>query len=180
MKNHQNLVWLDMEMTGLDPERHHIIEVATIITDSELNVLAQGPVLAIHQPPEILALMDEWCQKTHGNSGLTARVQQSDISLAEAERQTLAFIGQWVEKNQAPLCGNSIGQDRRFIYKFMPDLADYLHYRSLDVSSIKELVKRWQPSLLAGFSKKNTHLALDDIQESIAELRYYREHFFKF
>ncbi len=175
MQNENNLIWLDMEMTGLDPEQHHIIEIATLITDAELNVLAQGPVLAIHQPDEVLQAMDDWCTKTHGNSGLTARVRASQYSLQQAEQLTLDFVRQWVPKGVSPLCGNSIGQDRRFIYRYMPLLADHLHYRSIDVSSIKELVKRWQPELLKGFTKKGTHLALDDIQESIAELRYYRQ-----
>lgn len=175
MQNKQNLVWLDMEMTGLEPERHHIIEVATVITDANLNLLAEGPVLAIHQPQDVLSAMDSWCTNTHGASGLTDRVKSSSITLAMAEALTLEFIQQWVPKGASPLCGNSIGQDRRFIYQYMPALADYLHYRSIDVSSIKELVKRWQPDLLSGLQKKNTHLAMDDIQESIAELRFYRQ-----
>lgn len=174
----QNLIWIDLEMTGLDPEQHQIIEIATIVTDAQLNILAEGPVLAIHQSEEELAKMDDWCTKTHTNSGLVERVRQSKIDEAEAVRQTIAFLEQWVPQGASPICGNSIGQDRRFLYKHMPELEQYFHYRYLDVSTLKELTRRWQPELLNGFTKKGSHLALDDIRDSIAELRYYREHIF--
>lgn len=177
--NEQNLIWIDLEMTGLDPETHKIIEIATIVTDGELNILAEGPVLAIHQPESELLKMDEWCTTTHTNSGLVERVRQSQIDEQEAVRQTIAFLEQWVPKGQSPICGNSIGQDRRFLYRHMPELEAYFHYRYLDVSTIKELTRRWQPDILDGFSKKGSHLALDDIRESIAELRYYRNEVFK-
>ncbi|GAB3535425.1 oligoribonuclease [Photobacterium proteolyticum] len=174
----QNLIWIDLEMTGLDPETHQIIEIATIVTDAQLNILAEGPVLAIHQPEAELAKMDEWCTTTHTNSGLVERIRQSNITEEEAVRQTIAFLEQWVPKGASPICGNSIGQDRRFLYKHMPELEQYFHYRYLDVSTLKELTRRWKPELLNGFSKKGSHLALDDIRDSIAELRYYREHIF--
>jgi len=173
------LVWIDMEMTGLNSDTDKIIEIATIITNSNLDVIAQGPVLAVHQSDSVLSGMDEWNTRTHGGSGLTQRVRESTLSEADAERQTLDFIQQYVPKNKSPLCGNSICQDRRFMARGMPQLEAYLHYRNLDVSSIKELVRRWRPELANGFEKKNTHKALDDILESIAELKYYREHFFK-
>ena len=173
------LVWIDMEMTGLNSDTDKIIEIATIITNSNLDVVAQGPVLAVHQSDSVLSGMDEWNTRTHGGSGLTQRVRESTLSEADAERQTLDFIQQYVPKNKSPLCGNSICQDRRFMARGMPQLEAYLHYRNLDVSSIKELVRRWRPELANGFEKKNTHKALDDILESIAELKYYREHFFK-
>jgi len=173
------LVWIDMEMTGLNSDTDKIIEIATIITNSNLDVIAQGPVLAVHQTDSVLGGMDEWNTRTHGGSGLTQRVRESTLSEADAERQTLDFIQQYVPKNKSPLCGNSICQDRRFMARGMPQLEAYLHYRNLDVSSIKELVRRWRPELANGFEKKNTHKALDDILESIAELKYYREHFFK-
>ncbi|MDX1304152.1 oligoribonuclease [Photobacterium sp.] len=174
----QNLIWVDLEMTGLDPEVHQIIEIATIVTDAQLNILAEGPVLAIHQPEAELAKMDDWCTNTHTNSGLVARIRQSTIDQEEAVRQTIAFLEKWVPKGASPICGNSIGQDRRFLYKHMPELEQYFHYRYIDVSTIKELTRRWQPDLLTGFTKKGSHLALDDIRDSIAELRYYREHIF--
>jgi len=173
------LIWIDMEMTGLNSDTDKIIEIATIITNSNLDVVAQGPVLAVHQSDSVLSGMDEWNTRTHGGSGLTQRVRESTLSEADAERQTLDFIQQYVPKNKSPLCGNSICQDRRFMARGMPQLEAYLHYRNLDVSSIKELVRRWRPELANGFEKKNTHKALDDILESIAELKYYREHFFK-
>ena len=173
------LIWIDLEMTGLNPDTDRIIEIATIITDSQLNVIAQGPVLAVHQPEAIMNSMDEWYTRTHGGSGLTQRVKESTLSEADVERQTLEFLQQHVPKNKSPLCGNSICQDRRFLARSMPALESYLHYRNLDVSSIKELVRRWKPEIAPGFEKKNTHKALDDILESIAELKYYREHFFK-
>ncbi|HLQ26438.1 MAG TPA: oligoribonuclease [Acidiferrobacterales bacterium] len=173
------LVWIDLEMTGLDPNTDHILEIATIITDSELNIVAQGPVLAIHQPDEVLAAMDDWNRRTHSASGLVERVKASTLSTADVERQTLEFIRPFVPKNKSPLCGNSICQDRRFLSRLMPQLENWVHYRNLDVSTLKELVRRWKPEIDDGFEKKNTHKALDDILESIAELKYYREHFFK-
>ncbi|AWK82933.1 TPA: oligoribonuclease [Photobacterium damselae] len=176
--NEQNLIWIDLEMTGLDPETHKIIEIATIVTDAQLNILAEGPVLAIHQPEEELAKMDDWCTTTHTNSGLVERIRQSKITEQEAVRQTIEFLEKWVPKGASPICGNSIGQDRRFLYKHMPELEAYFHYRYLDVSTIKELARRWQPEVLNGFSKKGSHLALDDIRDSIAELKYYRENIF--
>lgn len=177
--NDQNLIWIDLEMTGLDPEVHKIIEIATIVTDSELNILAEGPVLAISQPEAELSKMDEWCTTTHTESGLVARVRESQISEDDAVEQTLEFLANWVPKGKSPICGNSIGQDRRFLVKYMPKLEDYFHYRYLDVSTLKELTRRWNPEILDGFSKQGSHLALDDIRESIAELRYYRETIFK-
>ncbi|MGU1472385.1 oligoribonuclease [Pseudomonas aeruginosa] len=179
MQNPQNLIWIDLEMTGLDPDRDVIIEMATIVTDSDLNTLAEGPVIAIHQPEEILAGMDEWNTRQHGLSGLTQRVRESTVSMAEAEAQTLAFLEQWVPKRSSPICGNSICQDRRFLYRHMPRLEGYFHYRNLDVSTLKELAARWAPQVRESFKKGNTHLALDDIRESIAELRHYRDHFIK-
>lgn len=176
--NEQNLIWIDLEMTGLDPETHKIIEIATIVTDAQLNILAEGPVLAIHQPEEELAKMDDWCTTTHTNSGLVERIRQSKITEQEAVRQTIEFLEKWVPKGASPICGNSIGQDRRFLYKHMSELEAYFHYRYLDVSTIKELARRWQPEVLNGFSKKGSHLALDDIRDSIAELKYYRENIF--
>ena len=178
-QNPNNLIWIDLEMTGLDPERDVIIEMATIVTDSDLNILAEGPVIAVHQSDALLAGMDEWNTRTHGESGLTQRVRESKIGPAEAEAQTIAFLEQWVPKGKSPICGNSIGQDRRFLCRHMPVLERFFHYRNLDVSTIKELCRRWKPELMAGFTKKGTHRALDDIEESIAELRYYRDHFFK-
>ncbi|TAA46993.1 oligoribonuclease [Corallincola spongiicola] len=174
-----NLVWVDLEMTGLDPRNDVIIEMATIVTDKELNILAEGPVLAIHQPEEALAAMDEWCTTTHTNSGLVERVRASKVTEQDAIEQTLAFLKQWVPAGKSPMCGNSIGQDRRFLDAYMPELETFFHYRNIDVSTIKELCRRWTPELLAGFTKQGTHLALDDIRESIAELKYYRAHFFK-
>ena len=174
-----NLVWMDLEMTGLDPAKEVIIEMATIITDSDLNVVAEGPVLAINQPETILAAMDDWNQTHHAASGLLERVRQSPVSEREAEAQTLAFLEKHVEPNGSPLCGNTIWQDRRFLNRYMPTLEAYLHYRNVDVSSIKELVKRWRPDLMGGFSKRNAHTALSDILESIDELKYYREHFLR-
>ncbi|MCO3054904.1 oligoribonuclease [Pseudomonas aeruginosa] len=179
MQNPQNLIWIDLEMTGLDPDRDVIIEMATIVTDSDLNTLAEGPVIAIHQPEEVLAGMDECNTRQHGQSGLTQRVRESTVSMAEAEAQTLAFLEQWVPKRSSPICGNSICQDRRFLYRHMPRLEGYFHYRNLDVSTLKELAARWAPQVRESFKKGNTHLALDDIRESIAELRHYRDHFIK-
>lgn len=179
MSNSDRLIWIDLEMTGLDPEQERIIEMATIITDSQLNVIAEGPVIAIHQPDSLLDSMDEWCTRTHGASGLTQRVKDSAISEAEAEQQTLAFLAGHLEPGQSPLCGNSIGQDRRFLVKYMPELEAFFHYRNLDVSTVKELARRWRPDVLAGVKKQGSHLALDDIRDSINELRHYQTHFFK-
>jgi oligoribonuclease len=177
--NENNLIWIDLEMTGLDTQTDSVIEIATIVTDSELNTLAEGPVLAIYQPVEVLNGMDEWNTRQHGNSGLTERVKKSAIDEAQAEQQTLEFLQQYVPANKSPMCGNSICQDRRFLARCMPKLEGYFHYRNLDVSTIKELVRRWAPDLAKGVEKKASHLALDDVKESIAELVYYREHFFK-
>eukprot|EP00163_Fabomonas_tropica_P033876 TRINITY_DN915_c1_g7_i1.p1 TRINITY_DN915_c1_g7~~TRINITY_DN915_c1_g7_i1.p1 ORF type:complete len:181 (+),score=30.53 TRINITY_DN915_c1_g7_i1:76-618(+) len=179
MAENDRLVWIDLEMTGLDPEKERIIEIATIVTDSELNLVAEGPVLAVHQPDSLLDAMDEWCTNTHGANGLTQRVKDSSISEAEAEQQTLDFLAKYLEPGKSPLCGNSIGQDRRFLVKYMPKLEAFFHYRNLDVSTIKELARRWRPDVLAGVKKQGSHLALDDIRDSINELRHYREEFFK-
>ena len=177
-KDNANLVWIDMEMTGLDPESCVVLEIATIVTDPQLNILAEGPVIAVHQPDDVLDNMDPWCVDTHGKSGLTARCRQSTISDEEASRQTIEFLKDYVDAGQSPLCGNTIGQDRRFMVKYMPELEDYFHYRSIDVSTVKELIRRWKPEVLSGFKKKGTHLALDDIRESIAEMHYYRTQVF--
>lgn len=179
MQNPLNLIWIDLEMTGLNPDTDVIIEMATIVTDSNLNILAEGPVIAVHQSDASLAGMDEWNTRQHGGSGLTQRVRESKISAAEAEAQTLAFLELWVPKGSSPICGNSICQDRRFLYRLMPTLEAYFHYRNLDVSTLKELVARWAPQVGDSFKKTGAHLALDDIRESIAELRHYREHFIK-
>ena len=176
----QHLIWIDLEMTGLNPDTDLIIEIATIVTDKNLNIVAQGPVLAVHQSDEALAAMDEWNQTHHGQSGLIDRVKASTINNAEAERLTIEFLKLWVPENSSPICGNSIGQDRRFLYRYMPKLEAYFHYRSIDVSTLKELVARWAPAVKEGFNKESTHQALVDIIESIEELRYYREHFIKF
>ena len=175
-----HLIWIDLEMTGLDPDNDLIIEIATVITDKNLVILAQGPVLAVHQPDAALAGMDDWNLQHHGQSGLIARVKASTIDAAEAERQTIEFLKQWVPENTSPICGNSIGQDRRFLYRYMPKLEAYFHYRNIDVSTLKELASRWAPEVKEGFKKASSHQALDDIIESIEELRYYREHLIKF
>ena len=176
----QHLIWIDLEMTGLNPDTDLIIEIATVITDKDLNILAQGPVLAVHQSDAALAAMDDWNQQHHGQSGLIERVKASTIDAAEAERLTIEFLKNWVPENTSPICGNSIGQDRRFLYRYMPKLEAYFHYRNIDVSTLKELAARWAPDVKNGFNKESTHQALDDILESIEELRYYREHFIKF
>ena len=176
----QHLIWIDLEMTGLNPDSDLIIEIATVVTDKDLNILAQGPVLAVHQSDAALAAMDEWNQEHHGQSGLIDRVKASTINEAEAERLTIEFLKQWVPENTSPICGNSIGQDRRFLYRYMPKLEAYFHYRNIDVSTLKELAARWAPEVKNGFNKESTHQALDDIIESIEELRYYREHFIRF
>lgn len=179
MQDPQNLIWIDLEMTGLDVNQDVILEIATIVTNSNLDVLAEGPVLAIHQSDEILAGMDEWNTRTHGETGLTQRVRDSRISTGQAEAETLAFLREWVPQGASPICGNSIGQDRRFLFRYMPALEAYFHYRYLDVSTLKVLAERWAPAIKEGFQKKGTHKALDDIHESIAELRYYRETFLR-
>mgnify|MGYP001828910096 CR=1 FL=1 len=178
-QNANNLIWIDLEMTGLDTQNDVIIEIATIVTDSELNILAEGPIIAIHQPDEVLAGMDEWNTKQHGGSGLTERVRKSEINEAEAERQTIEFLQEYVPANASPMCGNSICQDRRFLARCMPELEDYFHYRNLDVSSLKELAKRWAPEVSKGYSKNSSHLAMDDIKDSIEELKHYRATFIK-
>ncbi len=179
MQSKDNLIWIDLEMTGLDPDHDRIIEIATIITDRNLEILAEGPVLAIHQPDEVLRGMDEWNTRQHGQSGLVERVRASDIDEAEAERRTLEFVQQWVPERCSPMCGNSICQDRRFLARSMPRLEAWFHYRHIDVSTLKELARRWAPEVARGFSKESRHLALDDIRDSIDELRYYREHFIR-
>ena len=177
MKNNQNLIWIDLEMTGLEPERDFIIEIATVVTDAHLNILAEGPVFAIHQSEGLIAGMDEWNTRQHNQSGLVKRVQDSAITEAQAEKETIMFLQQYIEKGKSPMCGNTICQDRRFLCKYMPDLAAFFHYRNLDVSTLKELAIRWRPQLLSGIVKQSKHLALDDIKDSIEELIYYRQHF---
>lgn len=172
-----NLIWIDLEMTGLNPLTERIIEIATVVTDSNLKVLAEGPSLVINQSDSLLAGMDEWNTRQHGGSGLTDRVRNSQITEAEAMQQTLDFLSHWVPKGQSPMCGNSIGQDRRFLVRYMPELEVFFHYRNLDVSTLKELVRRWRSDLEGGFSKKGSHLAMDDVHDSIAELTYYRKFF---
>ncbi|MGM0435381.1 MAG: oligoribonuclease [Pseudomonadota bacterium] len=174
----QRLIWIDLEMTGLDPDSDRIIEVATIVTDADLNTLAEGPVLAVHQSDTALEAMDEWNTTTHGNSGLTRRVRESSLTERDAELETIAFLKEWVDARASPICGNSICQDRRFLARYMPELEGFFHYRNLDVSTVKELARRWKPEALEGFKKKGAHLALDDIRESIAELQHYRETLF--
>lgn len=172
-----NLIWIDLEMTGLIPERHRIIEIATLVTDSQLTLLAEGPTLAVHQSDAELAAMDEWNTRQHGGSGLTRRVRDSTLDEAEAENLTLEFLLRWVPPGASPMCGNSICQDRRFLARHMPRLERFFHYRNLDVSTLKELCRRWAPQVAGGFTKASTHLALDDIRDSVEELRYYRRHF---
>jgi oligoribonuclease len=175
-KSEQNLIWLDLEMTGLDPFTDLILEIATVVTDQELNILAEGPVIAIHQPEDVLAGMDEWNRTHHGASGLLERVRATDLDETVAQERTLDFLADYVPAGSSPLCGNSICQDRRFLARFMPRLDAYCHYRNLDVSTLKILAQRWAPEVASGFKKSSKHLALDDIRESIEELRHYRAH----
>ncbi|MBL8453796.1 MAG: oligoribonuclease [Zoogloea sp.] len=178
-QDQNHLIWLDMEMTGLNPDSDRIIEIAMVVTNSNLDVVAEGPVVAVHQPDAVLDAMDEWNKNTHGRSGLIDRVKASTIGEAEAEQLYLDFMKQYIPSRTSPMCGNSIGQDRRFMARYMPALEDWFHYRNLDVSTLKELCRRWRPDVYKGLEKKGAHKALDDILESIAELRYYREHFLK-
>jgi oligoribonuclease len=175
----ENLIWIDLEMTGLDPATDQILEIATLVTDKQLKLLAEGPMLAIHHGDAVLAAMGEWCTRQHRQSGLTERVRQSGVSMAEAERQTLEFLRQHLPPGASPMCGNSICQDRRFLARQMQELERFFHYRNLDVSTLKELVKRWAPGAAAGFTKEATHLAMADIRDSVAELKFYREKLFR-
>lgn len=172
----KNLVWLDLEMTGLDPREHRIIEMACVITNSQLDIVAEGPELIVSQPDALLDSMDEWCTRQHGQSGLTDKVRHSNLSEADAEQQMLAFVKQYVPENASPLCGNTIYQDRRFLSQYMPTLESYFHYRLLDVSTLKILAERWNPEVMKKITKKANHRALDDILESIEELKVYRDH----
>jgi len=174
-----NLIWIDLEMSGLEPETDRILELAILITNSQLELVVEGPVLVVHQPDSVLNAMDDWNKAAHGKSGLVDRVKASTLSEAEAESQMLAFISQYVPKRVSPICGNSVHQDRRFLVKYMPKLEEYFLYRNLDVSTLKELVRRWKPEVLAGLTKHGKHEALADIRESVEELRYYREHVLK-
>lgn len=178
-QNINNLIWVDLEMTGLDTQNDEIIEIATIVTDAELNILEEGPVLAIHVSDEVLGRMDEWNTRQHGGSGLVERVRQSTTTLEDAQQQTIDFLVQHVPAKTSPMCGNSICQDRRFMARQMPELEAFFHYRNLDVSTLKELAKRWSPAVSQGYNKQSSHLALDDIRDSIAELQHYREHFIR-
>jgi len=172
----QNLIWIDLEMTGLDPDTDSVLEIATLVTDSDLNILAEGPELAIRHPLERLEAMDDWNRNTHGRSGLWQRVLDSRVDMAEAEALTLSFLADWVPAGKSPICGNSICQDRRFLVRHMPRLERYFHYRNLDVSTLKELARRWSPALLEGFAKVGAHTAMSDIRESVKELAHYRQH----
>lgn len=174
-QHEQNLIWIDLEMTGLDPDTDAVIEIATLVTDSQLNILAEGPELAIHQPLERLNAMDDWNRGTHTRSGLWQRVLDSRISVAEAEAQTIVFLQDWVPAGKSPICGNSVGQDRRFLVRHMPRLERYFHYRNLDVSTLKELSRRWSPAIRESFQKVGSHTALSDIRESVKELAHYRQ-----
>jgi len=178
-KSKKNLIWIDLEMTGLDTNNDYIIEIATIVTDGDLNVVAEGPMIAIHQSDEILDAMDEWNTRQHGGSGLVDRIKATRVTEAEAEQQTLDFLKEHVPAGVSPMCGNSICQDRRFMARIMPELEAYFHYRNLDVSSLKELARRWAPKVEKSFKKKSSHLAMDDVKDSIRELQHYRELFIK-
>lgn len=178
-QNETHLVWIDMEMSGLDPDQDRVLEIALVVTDKDLNVVEEGPVLVVHQDAAVLDAMDNWNKSTHGKSGLIDKVKASTLTEAEVEQRVLAFMKRHVGERQSPMCGNSICQDRRFLARHMPKLEAYFHYRNLDVSTLKELAARWRPELKDGFKKANSHTALADIQESIEELRYYREHFIK-
>jgi len=177
--DNKNLIWIDLEMTGLEPQQDQIIEIATVVTDNKLEILAHGPVIAIHQPLSIMETMDDWNTRHHGDSGLSERVATSTHSLRAAEIETLSFLRQYVKAGKSPMCGNSICQDRRFMARLMPELEAFFHYRNLDVSTLKELASRWKPEVMEGFVKKAAHLALDDVLESIGELKHYRKHFLK-
>ena len=177
--NEFRLVWLDMEMTGLDPQKERIIEVAVVVTEPDLTVVAEGPVLVIHQPDSLLDAMDSWNRSTHGKSGLTDKVKASTLTEAQAEQQLIDFLSQYVPAGKSPLCGNTVSQDRRFMFNYMPKLEQFFHYRTIDVSTLKELARRWKPELLKGFEKRSKHEALADIYESIDELKYYRDTFLK-
>ena len=177
--NDQRLIWIDLEMTGLDTDNDHIIEIATIVTDDNLNILAEGPILTVHQSDVVLNGMDEWNTRQHGQSGLTERVRRSKLTADDAQQQTLEFLKKWVNPKKSPMCGNSICQDRRFMHREMHELEQFFHYRNLDVSSVKELAKRWRPEIMSGLKKQATHLAMDDIRDSISELKYYRQYFFR-
>ncbi len=177
--NKDNLIWIDLEMTGLDPKQDKVIEIATIVTDKDLNILAEGPIIAIHQHDDTLDKMDEWNTSHHGASGLTQRVKDSQFDEQYATEETINFLSRYIPASTSPMCGNTICQDRRFLVEHMPELEEFFHYRHIDVSTIKELAKRWKPKLPRGFVKKGSHLAMDDIRESIAELVYYREHFIR-
>jgi oligoribonuclease len=179
MNRKDNLIWIDLEMSGLNPDLNRIIEIATIVTDKELTVLAEGPVFAIHQDDDVLGTMDEWNTRQHSASGLTERVRASTVTEREAEHATLEFLRRYVDQGSSPICGNSICQDRRFLIRHMPDLAGYFHYRNLDVSTLKILARLWMPEVGSRFEKQSVHLALADIHDSIRELRYYREQLFK-
>ena len=178
-QDQNHLLWLDMEMTGLEPDRDRIIEVAIVVTNARLETVAEGPVLAVHQPDTVLEAMDEWNRNTHGKSGLTERVRASTLTEADVEAQLLAFVEQWVPRRTSPMCGNSVCQDRRFMARYMPRLEDWFHYRNLDVSTLKELARRWRPQVYESFKKDGRHEALSDIYESIAELRHYRDTFLR-
>ena len=178
MKEPTHLIWIDLEMTGLKPDQDRILEIATVITDRHLEILAEGPVLAIAQAESILISMDAWNTKHHTRSGLLERVRSQGVSESEAEAQTLSFLAEWVKPGLSPMCGNSICQDRRFLHRYMSNLEQYFHYRNLDVSTVKELAKYWKPAIVAGFKKKSAHIAMADIKESIDEMKHYRQHFF--